>query len=103
MQRLAGRSVWCALVLIVGASLLVCGLAGALAGRAAVDGELAAARSRWAVRPFSRYRLVVDEETLGGGCRQDLQIQDSGSPPSCRTSASESPAGPSRTCSPGPP
>jgi hypothetical protein len=57
-------------------ALLACGLIGALAGRAAPNTGLVAARARWDTRTFNRYQLAVQEETPAGGCRQELQIQD---------------------------
>jgi hypothetical protein len=37
--------------------------------------ELSAARSRWATRPFSRYRLELEYGRLGY-CRQSVEIKD---------------------------
>jgi hypothetical protein len=38
--------------------------------------ELEAARSRWAARPFSRYRLTVDSTLLKRPCRQEVEVRD---------------------------
>jgi hypothetical protein len=53
-----------------------CGLGTSLLGGPALDAQLAAARERWAARPFSSYRLVVEEETNTGRCGQDVRVQD---------------------------
>jgi hypothetical protein len=56
-------------------SLLACGMLAALAVRVRPD-ELAAARVRWNAHAFRRYRLVVNEETAAGSCRQDVQVEN---------------------------
>lgn len=76
MRRYAWRSVWRGLAASLAIGLLACGLLGALVGALAPAGDLAAARVRWSARVFSRYRLVVDEQTRAGSCRQELQIDD---------------------------
>jgi hypothetical protein len=38
--------------------------------------ELAAAQRRWAERPFSRYRLVVDIESTWQRCRQEVEVHN---------------------------
>jgi hypothetical protein len=53
-----------------------CGLGALLLDGPAADTQLAAARARWAARPFSSYRLVVDEETNDGHCGLDVRVQD---------------------------
>ena len=74
MSRSAARSAIKLLLLSMGCGVLACGLLGALAATAAPGGELPAARARWDARALPRYRLVVDEETNAGSCRQDLRI-----------------------------
>jgi len=36
--------------------------------------ELATARSRWAARPFSKYRILIEDDN--GQCHQDAAVQD---------------------------
>ena len=74
VSRLARHSTIGLLLLSVGFGVLACGLLGALAASAAPGDDLLAARARWAAHPLPRYRLVVDEETNAGSCRQDLRI-----------------------------
>src|SRR4051812_32765212 len=76
MKLLAQRSLRRALLIAVGAVLLGSGLLWLLPHPSAIDAELAAAKARWAARSFSRYRLVVQEETRAGGCQQDMFVED---------------------------
>jgi hypothetical protein len=57
------------------AALLACALL-ALAGGAARESQLLAARARWKARPFASYQLVVQEETRASSCRQEVEIRD---------------------------
>jgi hypothetical protein len=55
-------------------------VAGALlapaAGGPAYESGLAAAKARWAARPFTRYQLEVQEETDASSCRQTVEVHD---------------------------
>jgi hypothetical protein len=56
------------------AALLACGALAPLSRGA--DGGLAAARSRWTARPFSRYQIVVQEDTNSSSCRQAIEVRE---------------------------
>lgn len=75
MRRRVARF-WLGLPAAALGALLACALLAGLANRLAAADELVAARARWAGNALARYRLVVREETAGGGCRQDVQVQD---------------------------
>jgi hypothetical protein len=64
------------LLLLVAIGIAGCGLGALLQDRTDSDAQLAVARARWAARSFSSYRLVVEEETNGGGCGQDVRVQN---------------------------
>jgi Family of unknown function (DUF6174) len=53
-----------------------CGLGALLLKQPSIDDQLTAARARWATRPFSNYRLVVEEQINAGRCGQDVRVQD---------------------------
>lgn len=58
------------------AMLLGCVLLAPAAVGSASETDLAAARARWQARPFSGYRLVVQEETGASSCRQTVEVRD---------------------------
>jgi hypothetical protein len=58
------------------AALLACALLAPAAGGPAYASDLAAAKARWAARPFSAYRLVVREQTNASSCRQAVEVRD---------------------------
>jgi hypothetical protein len=74
MRLLAKRSARGGLALVIGVGLLICGGLWMLPRRSAPDMALTTAKARWAARGFASYRLVVREETRGGGCQQDVTI-----------------------------
>jgi Family of unknown function (DUF6174) len=60
---------------VVAATACVLTLAGAVWLRSAPARQLAAAQQRWAARPFSAYRLVVDVHAFGS-CHYDVEVRD---------------------------
>ncbi|HEY3230636.1 MAG TPA: hypothetical protein VGJ87_15535, partial [Roseiflexaceae bacterium] len=65
-----------ALLAVIALGVAGCGLIGMLIDRPSSGTRLAEAKARWVARPFSEYRLVIQEQTRGGTCDQDVQIQD---------------------------
>ena len=76
MALLAKRAVSSGALIGLIVSLLACAMLAALATRAAPADDLPSARMRWAAHAFRRYRLVVNEETSAGSCRQDVQVEN---------------------------
>ena len=58
----------------VAGALLACAALAPIAGGAQAS-EFAAARARWDARPFTSYRLVVQEQTEASSCRQASEIR----------------------------
>jgi hypothetical protein len=76
MSRLGRRPALKLLALVIAASVIACAAIEALERHAATRDELAEARALWSRHAPLHYRLVVDEETTAGSCRQDLQVED---------------------------
>jgi len=65
-------------IMMIGLAVMLgsCGLPAASDAGGATNAPLLLAQSRWQARHPARYRLVVQEDTDDGSCRQSVEVQD---------------------------
>jgi hypothetical protein len=72
MQRLSQPAIrW--VLLVIGMATLSCGVLVLLLGPLTPSSQMAEAESRWAARPFTHYRLVIE---AGSTCQLAVEVRD---------------------------